>query len=285
VTNPVRGRNTTLPVNNIVPGQTLIKTRLGKEWSANSVRLTLRKAAYIGRFVWGSRKTGKYHVVRNGEISTDVADDGDDGVLVIEDHHPPIVDQRIFDAAQKRLGEAQKATTPIRNGGNYLFTGLAKCGRCGVRMGGSDNHAPAYKCQRHRHYGTCDYNTVDQAELLDAVLGAIESRFNNPRTAQRLRGILSRKLRQRTKNVDVDDLRKQLAKIDTKLAKARRNMALADGDDLRRDYEAVVRELRQERERLETTIQNAQKPPQRTLADYDSRMSHRTSHWDAVTAA
>ena len=92
--------------------------------------------------------------------------------------------------------------------------------------------------------GTCDTNACGQTELLDAVLGAIEQRFGNPKTVQRLRAILSRKVKERTKTVNVDDLRKQLAKVDTQLATARRNMALADGDDLRREYEAVVRELR-----------------------------------------
>ena len=49
-------------------------------------------------------------------------------------------------------------------------------------------------------------------------------------------------------------------------------MALADGDDLRREYEAVVRELKQERERLETSLQNAQQPPGRTQNEQAQRI-------------
>ena len=50
-------------------------------------------------------------------------------------------------------------------------------------------------------------------------------------------------------------------------------MALADGDDLRREYEAVVRELRSERERLDASLQDAQKPRGRAAAELDQRIT------------
>ena len=70
----------------------------------------------------------------------------------------------------------------------------------------------------------------------------------------------------------MDDLRNALAKLDTQLATARRNMALAGSDDLRREYETVVRELRSERERLDASIQDAQKPRGRTRDETDQRI-------------
>ena len=73
------------------------------------------------------------------------------------------------------------------------------------------------------------------------------------------------------------DLRKQLAKVDTQLATARRNMALAGGDDLRREYESVVRELRSERDRLDASIQAGQQPRGRTQAELDQRINNATN--------
>jgi hypothetical protein len=64
-------------------------------------------------------------------------------------------------------------------------------------------------------------------------VGAIEQRFTDPGTIQRLRDFLAQKLSQRTRTVDGKNLRKRLAKVDNQLTTARRNMALANGDDLR----------------------------------------------------
>ncbi len=83
---------------------------------------------------------------------------------------------------------------------------------------------------------------------------------------------MSKKLKQRTETTSVVDLRKRLSSVDSKLSRARRNMALADGDDLRIEYETVVHELRQERERLDASIQDAQKPRGRPEAELDQRI-------------
>jgi len=44
-----------------------------------------------------------------------------------------------------------------------------------------------YRCHANTESGMCDLNAAGQAELLDAVLGAIETRFNEPGTVERLR--------------------------------------------------------------------------------------------------
>jgi hypothetical protein len=91
----------------------------------------------------------------------------------------------------------------------------------------------------------------------------------NPKTVKRLRGILTRKVQERTKTIDVDGLRRQLGKVDTQLATARRNMVLAGSADLRVEYETGVREPRSERERLDASIQDAQKPPGHAASEMD----------------
>jgi hypothetical protein len=126
------------------------------------------------------------------------------------------------------------ATTPHPDGGTYVFTSLLWCGKCGSRMLGSRRWGhERYRCDGHERRHKCDTNGTDQAELLDAVVGAIEQRFTDPGTIQRLRDFLAQKLSQRTQTVDGKNLRKRLAKVDNQLTSARRNMALANGDDLR----------------------------------------------------
>jgi hypothetical protein len=179
----------------------------------------------------------------------------------------------MFDAVQRRLVERRTSTTPHQDGGDFVFTSLVKCGKCRSGMYGFDNAGTVrYRCQNYIQRKICDLNGVNQPELLDAVLEAITSRFDEPSTVQRLRTILTKKLTKQTKAIDMGDLRKHLAKLDTQLVTSRRNMALADGDDLRREYETVVRELRSERERLDASIQDAQKPRGRTQAELDQRI-------------
>jgi len=251
-----------------------IKTARGKLWDGDRVKDVLTNVAYIGRYAWGDRQSGKYHTFRNGEVSTDTRHGRNGDAFVFENWHPAVIDRVTFDAVQRRLVERQKTTTPHRDGGAFLLTGMCECGKChgpmyGIQSGGGIR----YRCHSGTTKGNCNRNSANQAELLDAVLRAIERHFQDADVVQRLRATMSSTVKQRTKITHVDDLRKQLAKKDADLATARRNMALADSDDLRHDYEAVVRELRQERDRLNASVQNAQKPPGRDAGDLDQRIT------------
>ena len=53
-----------------------------------------------------------------------------------------------------------------------------------------------------------------------------------------------------------------------------KHVALAGGDDLRREYEAVVRELRTERDRLDASLQAGQQPRGRSQAELDQRITN-----------
>ena len=190
--------------------------------------------------------------------------DGD--AFVIENNHPAIIDQRTFDAVQRRLVERRTATTPHQDGGGFVFTGIVqvwqvwrsdvRCDQHGTRFGIGATATP-----------TAANATGTRSDKPNCWTRCSVPSNNGSATRRRWNGCVPScpaKLKQRTKTTNVDDLRKQLSKVDTKLTTARRNMALADGDDLRREYETVVRELRSERERLDASIQDAQKPRGRT---------------------
>lgn len=249
------------------------KTPRGNLWNGTSVRKTLTNPAYVGRYVWGDEQVGKYHCVQNGEISPAVPRSRGGDAFVIENNHPAIIEAITFDQAQRRLVKRRTATTPHQDGGGFVFTGLCRCGKCNNPMyGATDSGVVRYRCHNASERGVCDLNATNQAELLDYVLTAIEKQFSDPMKLERMRAILTSQARRKTAPVAVEDLRRQLAKLDTQLAKARRNMALADGDDLRREYESVVRELRSERERLDAAVKAAQKPPGRAADEVEQRV-------------
>jgi len=237
-----------------------VKTQLGASWKGQDVRSVLTNVAHIGTFKWGAEKSGKYNRF-----------DGD--AIIIPNNHPAIIDAATFAEVQRRLPARQRSTTPHQDGGGFVFTSLLRCGKCGAGMYGQrHHHSIRYRCCHATLFGTCDLNAAAQPELLDHVLRAIEERFTDPTTVRRLRDILVTKAKQRTRTVDVDDLQRRLAKLDTDLVKARRNMALADGSDLRREYEQVVRELRSEHDRLTASIHAAQKPPGRAQSELEQRV-------------
>jgi len=237
------------------------KTRRGADWDGANVKIILSNVAYVGTFRWGDKQLGKYNQF-------------DDDAIIIENNHPAIIDRPTFDEVQRRLPRRKRRTTPHQDGGGFVFTGMLRCGKCDSPMyGARDTGTVRYRCHGLTKRGTCDLNAAGQVELLDAVLDAIERRFNEPKTVQRLRDILGRKVRQQSKPASVDGLKRRLAKLDRDLSTARRNMALADGDDLRREYESVVRELRAERDRLNASILDAQKPPGRSASEQDQRIT------------
>lgn len=250
------------------------RTQRGNHYKGETVRFILTNPAYIGTYLWSEHRSGKYHVYRDGAISEDAGRGVNTDAIVIEDNHPAVIDKATFDAVQGRLTARKTVTTPHAEGGDFVLTGILKCGKCGGPMYGrrpKDGYV-RYRCHNHTETASCDLNSVQQDEILDGVLGAIEERFQQPKTVERLRVMLRNKLTARIKSVDPATLRRQLAKVDRDLSKARRNMALADGDDLRRDYEHVVRELRQEHDRLAASLKDAQQSRGRTIAEHDERI-------------
>lgn len=237
-----------------------IATRRGATWDGSDVKKILTNRAYLGEYRWGDRRTGKYHHA--------------DDLVVIPDNHPAMIDPTTFDAVQRRLVERRTATTPHQDGGGFVFTGICQCGKCeGPMCGHTDRGTIRLRCRNSAVKDTCDVNSVGQAELLDVVLTAIEKRFADPQKVERFKAILTCKAKQRTASVDVAGLTRELGKVDTQLATARRNMVLADGPDLVRQFGIVVRELMAERDRLNASIQDAQRSPGHTAADLDQRIT------------
>jgi len=251
-----------------------IRTKSGNIWKSGTVKDVLNNPVYVGTFTWNDRPRSKYHCLRDGEILPASSRTGERDTIVIENNHEAIIDRRTFDAVQQRMPQRRRTTTPHADGGGFVLTGVTTCGKCGGPMYGYfTGQTLRYRCHKHGLYGNCDTNGVGQAELLDAVLTHIELHFQDPSVVKRLRAAMADRTKQRTKTVDVEALRRQLTKVDSQLGKARVNMALSDGDDLRRDYEAVVRGLRSERDQLAASIQDAQKPAGRDADDLDQRVT------------
>ena len=117
----------------------------------------------------------------------------------------------------------------------------------------------------------CDGNTVRQADLFPAVVGAIEQYWMNPQVVKQLRDEMRRQVDKDRPVADPKQLAKQLSSVESKLTKAKRRLIEVDTDMLPVVQEHI-RELRQQQEQLQAAVEAAQTPRERIYSEVDERI-------------
>ncbi len=234
-----------------------IPTPTGRErWISSSIKVILENPAYIGTFRYNSHSYSKYHGYRNGQIvkleGGQRGRNDEEHWIVFENHHDAIIDKRTFSKAQKRLAQGKGKRnnyTPENN--PYLFTGKLRCGVCGGNMHGDKNSCNTrrfYECGRRDDDVTaCTGTKVYQDDLIQFLVHEIDElfgkelirRFSGTRERQRariegipapimakLKGLL---LPTNRPKVNQDRQRKQIATLETRIDKARRNLVYLNG--------------------------------------------------------
>lgn len=105
-----------------------IKPYRAKIWESCSIRAMLRNQHYIGKVVFGSKKTEK--VLYDGEITTRRGLNADpEDVIIAEGLHPAIVPLELFTAVQEKTANHPRAKKglPLKN----PFSGIIFCSKCG----------------------------------------------------------------------------------------------------------------------------------------------------------
>lgn len=135
------------------------RSRNGNEWTATTVRKILVNPFYLGIY--------RYNVHDEklvGNSSTKHTKDEDEWVL-IEDHHPAIMDEERFNRigsilVSKRRGSIGQKTYVRKN--THIFAGLLYCGYCNKLMQASQDRPRAngyrpsiYACITKRKYNSC----------------------------------------------------------------------------------------------------------------------------------
>ena len=225
-----------------------VKSPTGNGWAPEAIRDKLTNPAYAGNFRWND--------------------------IEIRDNHPAIIDLATSETVQRLLAERQRKTTPKRDGGDFLFTGIVRCGKCDSSMVGFANESRLYYlCRGHKSKGKsfCDLNSVRQDELFGRVIDAIEGHFMNPTVVKRLREELHRQIKREFKKVDPGAIRSQLSRVEAKLSKAKRRLVEVDPDMLTVVQEQI-RELRDEHDRLQSALENAQTPRNLMFEEADAKI-------------
>lgn len=134
-------------------------TRSGKDWSPTTVAKMLNNPFYLGMY--------RYNVFNEkltGNVSTKHKKSEDEWVMV-EDHHPAIVEQERFMRVQELLMRNRRSNkepkTYVRKN-VHIFAGLLFCGYCNQIMQASqdrarsDGYRPSiYACTTKRRFNTC----------------------------------------------------------------------------------------------------------------------------------
>ncbi|MGH8936366.1 MAG: recombinase family protein [Acidimicrobiia bacterium] len=127
-------------------------------WAKSAVRAILTNPRYTGHQVWNRQ--------RRDEVLIDVEDVGlghqtkmcwnrpQDWVWSEQPAHEAIIDPGLFQAAQQAFGRRKPRPARRPPGRHYLLSGLIRCGICGRRMQGQQNHhQPYYRCRFPQEYG------------------------------------------------------------------------------------------------------------------------------------
>ncbi len=150
-----------------------ILTRNNNPWSTTTLHIIIRNPFYIG----------SYRYNRHDYKSSKKYKDKEDWI-VIENHHPPIIDKELFNICQNRL-QSKSYGKGFRNYNNvHIFSNLLICGECGSKFISDIDRPRAsgwkpsiYSCSRRRKFNDCTNKYISDATLGPFILNYIFNIF------------------------------------------------------------------------------------------------------------
>lgn len=189
-----------------------IFTRAGSRWGVGAVHQVLTRRAYVGTHEFNKR-------AKDGSANA-----GDDVIKVAV---PPIVDEDVFEAVQKRLKSRDpKMVNGAISGSTTLLTGVLHCQSCGgmmTAMTGKNGQYAYYVCGNQRRQGltSCSSRPVRRDKLDELVGQHIEQRLLDPKRLEEvLKEILDRRqMYVRERQAHVAELNKRVAETQQRLSR------------------------------------------------------------------
>ena len=140
------------------------------DWNVNTIAQILRNREYIGHLVCNKNTTKSFKNRKLVQLP-------EEQWIEVQNTHEPIVEQSIFDAAQKLISVKKRENTA---GIENIFSGLLKCSDCGCALGyvkgKSEGHQGAYNCNLYRSRSTkyCTVHYITYKALYTLVLEDIQ---------------------------------------------------------------------------------------------------------------
>ena len=117
------------------------------DWHATSVRSIMNNPVYLGKVVFGRRKT-------KGFFDKSIVDVPEQDWIVVEDTHEPIITQEVWDTVHQIMKSRRRENS---NGEVQMFAGLVKCSGCGSSLNASYSKPKGkytgFSCWVYKNYG------------------------------------------------------------------------------------------------------------------------------------
>ncbi len=129
-------------------------------WNYTTVKRMLKNPVYLGHTLLG--KSRKVSVKSKKKVAVPQSD-----WAVTHDTHPPLVEQPLFEQAQRNLGRGQRLNQAGGEIRKSIFAGLVFCARCGHAL---CSCGTVYKGEREKYwYLSCTHQRGDIANRCDGV--------------------------------------------------------------------------------------------------------------------
>ena len=202
-----------------------LKTTFGNTFRMNTVIRMLENPSYAGVLQVGKYSRGKFSSM------------AEDGLIVVENAHDPLVDPEVFGRVQEILLD-RRQLRPHSRPERYILSTIVTCQHCGNRMYGvrrtrRDQHPCFYQCNTSPHVvpynPDCPHPAVRSERLEAFVLEMIRTRLLEKGAEQKIRqSILRAKQKDKTHSSRDERL---LAELRRKIERGTENLALAASDD------------------------------------------------------
>jgi site-specific DNA recombinase len=219
-----------------------LSTTFGNSFRLNTVMRMLENPAYAGVLRVGQYPRGKFSRV------------AEDGLIIVENAHEPLVAPEIFDRVQSIL-EERKRLRPHAHPERYMLSSLTTCRHCGNRMYGVRKKCRGkilcfYQCNPSPHIAPyspdCPHPVVRMDRLEPFVLEKIRTHLLEAGAEQRIRqAILRAKQKDKTQSSREE---RQLTDLRKKIERGTENLALAASED----FAAISKLLTQWRDQEST---------------------------------
>lgn len=161
----------------------------GRVWARQTIKDVLQRTAYCGDFTYGCRQEGRFFTTAtDGEVveaSSETKRWVDRGpVFHVKGIYKPVVSRATWEAAQKRLSEAEMKGSRRPRTNSLPLVGLLICDHCSKRMYGcrlKDRDQNVYRCSTPAKTGrgTCGMYWIDEKLILPQVLSMLAAEMTD----------------------------------------------------------------------------------------------------------
>lgn len=236
------------------------------DWHVTSVRSILNNPVYLGKVVFGRRKT-------KGFFDKSIVDAPEQDWIVVDNAHEALVSQDVWDNVHQQMKTRRRENV---SGEVQMFAGLVKCSCCGSSLNASyDGKKRRYKnlsCWVYKNYGKerCTSHAIGWVTMQQLVLEDIRRNAKAATLAkqQYMDMLVAAKCEQQKRETEknrkeLKSVRKRMAELEKILNKLYEDLALAritEGRyrEMAPRYEAEQEELRTKEAALSQAVEQAE---------------------------